>query len=310
MISAASALLAATVLQMYAASGPADAADPALTVEGASVTVDEGQVARNGGNYEDTDGYPVTITASAGTVTQTGEGQGTWSWSYDASDGPAGGQTVTVTSTRVEGGKAPDSVRFPVTVKNVAPSAILDAPASVGAGGSFPISLKDASDPSPEDAKELRYAFDCGDGAGYGATGPASSVVCGAGSALGQKSVKAKVVDKDGGEREYSATVAVKDVNAPVIRPLSPKNKAKISDTTPVIRASVRDDFTQLSRSNLKVYVNGKVIPKSRFRYNGKTDVLTYNSRVLSPGNKVVKIVATDAASNVASKTWRFTIKR
>ena len=37
--------------------------------------------------------------------------------------------------------------------------------------------------------------------------------------------------------------------------------------------------------------------------------MLTYNSPRLSKGKKTVKIVATDAANNVGTKSWYFTIK-
>ncbi|HWI63279.1 MAG TPA: PKD domain-containing protein [Symbiobacteriaceae bacterium] len=121
----------------------------------------------------------------------------------------SGTYPVTVTVTDSTGGSATGS--FQVTVANQNPTAVLTAPATVNVGETFSLSLTGASDPSPADtAAGFTYAFDCG--TGYGASGSAGSAACTATSA-GALTVRGKVMDKDGGFTEYTATV---QVNGPV----------------------------------------------------------------------------------------------
>jgi hypothetical protein len=99
-----------------------------------------------------------------------------------------------------------------VTVTNVAPAATLVADTSVDEGSSISVSLADASDPSSADtAAGFTYAFDCGDGNGYGPYGAANSIMCGTDD-NGSRAVKGRVRDKDGGATEYAATVAIASV--------------------------------------------------------------------------------------------------
>jgi hypothetical protein len=95
---------------------------PTLTVDDASVTVDEGQTATNSGTLT-AGAPPVTLSASVGTVTD--EGGGAWSWSFDTVDGPAQSQTVTITAT--DGLAQEGEVTFELTVLNVAPAVTIDA---------------------------------------------------------------------------------------------------------------------------------------------------------------------------------------
>jgi Tol biopolymer transport system component len=99
------------------------------------------------------------------------------------------------------------------------------------------------------------------------------------------------------------------DTIQPVITGMSPKNASFITDRTPTIKATVRDDRTNLQKANIKLYVNGALIDPTKYSYSSTTDVLTYNSPLIAKGKKTVKIVATDAAKNVRSTSWYFTIK-
>lgn len=97
-----------------------------------------------------------------------------------------------------------------ITVNNVAPTATFNAPTSVNEGANFTLSLTGISDPSSADS--LTYAFDCGDGSGYGpATGTPSKNDC---NAVDKPTltVKGKVMDDDGGSNEYTANVNVNNV--------------------------------------------------------------------------------------------------
>ena len=106
-----------------------------------------------------------------------------------------------------------------VTVTNAAPTAVFANSGSTTEGLSFVLSLSNASD-APEDlAAGFGFAFDCGAGAGYAQASDAPSAACPT-SDNGEISVKAKVMDKDGGVSEYTATVTVTNV-APRVTSIS-----------------------------------------------------------------------------------------
>jgi len=51
-----------------------------------------------------------------------------------------------------------------------------------------------------------------------------------------------------------------------------------VRDTTPLIKATVRDNRANLQKANKKLYVAGKLISRTRYAYNASTDLLTHNS--------------------------------
>ncbi len=107
-----------------------------------------------------------------------------------------------------------------VTVTNVAPTATLSIPAAVDEGSTMSLALADPSDPSRADTEAgFSYAFDCGDGTGYGAFASTTNAQCST-TDNGSRTVKGKVRDKDGGEREYTAAVAVTNV-VPTVGPIT-----------------------------------------------------------------------------------------
>lgn len=117
-----------------------------------------------------------------------------------------------------KGGSA--EVEIGVVVANVAPTATFSNSGPVDEGSSFTLQLSDVADPSGADvAAGFTYAFDCGDGAGYGAYASTASASC-ATTDNGTRSVKGKVMDKDGGASEYTASVVVNNV-APTILTLA-----------------------------------------------------------------------------------------
>lgn len=183
---------------------------PTVAANNNAVTVSEGQTASNTGTYSDVDtGDNVTISASIGTITKTGSNNGTWSWSYTPPDGPA---TLTVTITATDNNGASASTSFTVKVNNVAPTATFNAPSEVNEGSPINLSLTGASDPSSVDTQAgFQYAFDCGDGNGYGTFSTTGSASCPT-TDNGTRTVKGKIKDRDGGETEYTATVTIKNV--------------------------------------------------------------------------------------------------
>ena len=126
----------------------------------------------------------------------------------------------------------------------------------------------------------------------------------------GKHTFSVRTADEAG---NVDATPAVRtwtvDTVKPTISGISPRHKSVIRDTTPTITATVKDRLTNLQKRNIKLFVAGKAIPASKFRYSAATDKLTYNSPNLGKGKKTVKIVATDAAKTVGTKSWYFTIK-
>src|SRR2546425_481020 len=143
-------------------------------------------------------------------------------YAFDCGDGSGYGAlgssntascATTDSGTRVVRGKISDKdggssdYAGTVMVNNVAPTATFNAPVSVNAGSPIALSLTAASDPSSADtAAGFQYAFDCGDGSGYGALGSSNTSSC-ATSTSGTRTVRGKISDKDGGSSEYTATV-------------------------------------------------------------------------------------------------------
>jgi hypothetical protein len=103
-----------------------------------------------------------------------------------------------------------------VTISNVAPTATKNFDSSVNEGSSFNLALNSPSDPSSADTSAgFKYAFDCGGGSGYSTFGTSSSTSCPT-TDNGNRSVGAKIKDKDEGVTEYTGTVTVNNV-APTI---------------------------------------------------------------------------------------------
>lgn len=127
-------------------------------------------------------------------------------------------------------------------------------------------------------------------------------------SADGTKTAHARYRDRAG---SLSATVRdtiVFDNTPPSVSAMSPKNASVTADTTPAVRATVRDNLTNSHKTNMKLYVNGVLISCTKYSYSAATDALTYNSPKVSKGKKAVRIIATDAAGNVVTKPWYSTI--
>jgi hypothetical protein len=77
----------------------------------------------------------------------------------------------------------------------------------VALGQSFTLALSDAEVEVPG-SHTFNYAFDCGDGGGYGSFGPSSTGACPT-SAIGTRNVRGTVRDEDGDQTEYTGSVTV-----------------------------------------------------------------------------------------------------
>jgi hypothetical protein len=195
---------------IYAAANSA----PTVTRDNASRIVNEGQTATNTGTWADVNALDtVTLSASVGTVTKNADG--TWSWSYATTDGPAQSQTVTITATDNHG--ASSSATFALTVNNVDPTATFPPSRTVDEGSSSSFAFTAPSDPSSADAGAgFHYAFSCTGaslaGETYASSGTSDTHDC-TFDDNGSQTVRARIIDKDGGYSEYTTSVTVENVD-------------------------------------------------------------------------------------------------
>lgn len=156
-------------------------------------------------------------------------------------------------------------------------------------------------------SSEAGSTFQCSlDGAAFaGCSSPKSY----SGLANKRHTFKVRATDQAGNIDPTPATRTwTVDTKKPTISRLSPKPGASIRDRTPTIRATVKDTATNLRKSNIKLYVDGK--RKSSFRYSVSQDRLTYTTGPLAFKRHTVRIVVRDQAGNVGAKSWRFTVKK
>lgn len=94
---------------------------------------------------------------------------------------------------------------------------------------------------------------------------------------------------------------------APKIAPLFPDPGSSISDRTPRIRAKISDRETNLARSDIELFIDGK--KKRDFSYDRSKDRLTYQTGRLERTRHTVKIRATDGQSR-STETWSFMVRK
>jgi subtilisin family serine protease len=103
-----------------------------------------------------------------------------------------------------------------------------------------------------------------------------------------------------------SLTQTAPDDTEPTVASVRPSSRTR--DRTPTITATVRDDRTELSESDVGFSLDGQEM--GTFSYDAGTNRLTYNGGRVSLGNQTVTITATDAAGNDAVETWTFRVIR
>lgn len=136
----------------------------------------------------------------------------------------------------------------------------------------------------------------------------------------GTRTVYAQYKDKAGNVSTTTQHSIKLDTTKPTISGMASKPGSTTRDTTPLIKATVKDNnplrkspITVISNrqrttvTNVTLYVAGKRI--TTLNYNAANGLLTYTSPKLSKGKKTAKIVARDDAGNVSTKSWSFTIK-
>jgi uncharacterized repeat protein (TIGR01451 family) len=128
-------------------------------------------------------------------------------------------------------------------------------------------------------------------------------------NANGTRTVYVQYKDRAGNVSTSALDRIILDTVEPTISGMSPKPGSTVTDTTPTIKATAKDNLTNLQKNSIRLYVNGALISASKYSYSTMTDVLAYNSPRLSKGKKTVKVVVIDAAGNVGARSWYFTIK-
>jgi hypothetical protein len=121
-----------------------------------------------------------------------------------------------------------------VTVTNAPPTATLSNSGPINEGGQVMVSFSAAQDPSSADtAAGFHYAFACDgsalDAATYASSGASGSTNC-TFADNGTPSVRARIIDKDGGYTEYETAVTVNNV-APTA---TLSNGASVAEGSPV----------------------------------------------------------------------------
>jgi hypothetical protein len=98
------------------------------------------------------------------------------------------------------------------------------------------------------------------------------------------------------------------DNTAPRVVDLKPGRGDRVKDRTPTISATVTDAQSELVKSDIKVFIDGR--RKQRFSYDGTTDELKFTSRrKLARGEShSIKIVARDDAGLVTKRLSRFKV--
>jgi hypothetical protein len=122
------------------------------------------------------------------------------------------------------------------------PAATFGVPLSpVGEGEAIPLSLTGAHVPGYPTATAFTYAFDCGDGEGYGVFSVTTSVSCPTIDGPAVRAVGAMVMDEDGDTQEYTAAVAILNI-APTIESISIPTAPVALSAQPVIAAATFSD--------------------------------------------------------------------
>lgn len=114
-----------------------------------------------------------------------------------------------------------------------------------------------------------------------------------------------------GGRLNAEAALALNapaDAASPSIISPRPAPRSTTTDRAPNIRATVRDDQTDLRKSDIRLLVDGAGV--TTFSYDASTDRLSYTPERLAYGKHWVRVVAVDEAGNTDARRWSFTVAR
>ncbi len=175
----------------------------------------------------------------------------------------------------------------------------------------------------------LTYRFDCGTGAGFGLFTASNTASCPTNDS-GTRTVKGQVRDKDGGINEYTRTVTINDITAPLVTGSTPTGKGVARNAPLTATFSEQMNPNTLSKSTFKLFKVNSDGTTTRIRnttVTPSTDGLTATldpfgtSTTLLRANSKYKAVVTTGAKDLAgnaldqnssrtgnqSKVWTFT---
>jgi len=273
-------------------------APPSVTMNNATVTVNEAQTASNSGTYSDPTSDPVALTASVGTVTNMGGGN--WTWSFLTNDGPSQTQAVTITATDNKGEAG--TVTFQLNVNNVAPTATISATTPVNEGDPFTITLVNPADVSgPDTTAGFTYAFNCADGSGYNSFSTASSRACPTydNAVL---SVGGRIRDKDGGISTYNTSVTILNV-PPTVGAISAPAGPVMVGTQVHVSAPFTDPGIADTHTSSWDWGDGSVTPGTAHSY-----VATGSHVYTRAGIFTIVVTVTDDDGDSGSATFEYLI--
>ena len=106
---------------------------------------------------------------------------------------------------------------------------------------------------------------------------------------------------------DAAAAVGVRN-KKPRVQRLNPGPGSSLRNRTPRIKALVRDEETDLKKSDLTFVLDGN--RKTSFRYDPNSDRLSYSTRrKLAPGRHSVRVTARDARGAKTVRAWGFYVK-
>ena len=278
---------------------PPDAADDAATTnEDSLATVNVLS------NDADPDGDPISLTTSTQPSHGSASCLSTGECTYTPDTDYNGADSFTCSTSDGRGGTDTGTVDIMVNAVNDPP--VADDQAAT------------TSEDTPEDMTLAASDVD-GDALTYGIVrGPAHGTLSGTGETrtytpdpdyVGSDSFTFRANDGVEDSNIATITIEVDAVNdAPAIEGVLPVPGSTTRDRTPRIEATVRDVETEMTRSLISLYLDGR--PRS-FAYDPATDRLTFTPRMLLfYGGHTVRIVARERAGLSTTETWRFRVVR
>jgi hypothetical protein len=219
---------------------------------------------------------------------------------------PAGGGAATrVTSGAAWGGIdwSPDGTRIAYTAHTT--QAMEDTEIrTVSAGGGAPTDLTDdAYDAGYADQKHPAWSPDGTTIAYQGTFGDIYT----AGSGGGARPSKVAEDWRVQSELDWGADHGTPDATDPAITKPRPAPGAEVRDRTRTVAATVRDETTELAKADVRLFIDGA---RRAFSYDEATDKLSRTTGRLSYGKHRVRLEATDAAGNEATRAWSFRVVR